>query len=214
LNMSDMSKHLLKTFLPYLIAFLLGVIVAWKGCGDGTTDGTTEVVTIEKPIPIEITKETPTKDGRFVQPIPVNKPKGVFSMSNNPETIIHTNTPFVSNLDIRVDTSAIIDAWLSERVHYDTSIEFTSATVRMMWSNYQNVSENLVISHLLKRRGSKFALGVHGNVGLISDFQSQYVPMFGVGLHGSIKKTYLSANYGFNGQHYVGVGIGRNIISR
>ena len=47
-----------------------------------------------------------------------------------------------------------------------------------------------------------------------SDFESQYVPMFGVGLHGSIKKTYLSANYGFNGQHFIGVGVGRTIISR
>jgi len=212
--MSDMSKHLLKTFLPYLIAFLLGVIVAWKGCGDGTTDGTTEVVTIEKPIPIEITKETPTKDGRFVQPIPVNKPKGVFSMSNNPETIIHTNTPFVSNLDIRVDTSAIIDAWLSERVHYDTSIEFTSATVRMMWSNYQNVSENLVIDYLPKKVvGANFALGMHGKVGLISDFNTQYTPMIGAGINIKIKNNYLSADYGYLQQHYVGFTYGRYFLN-
>jgi len=211
----DIAIHLAKVYTPYILAFLLGVLVAWKGCGDGTTDGTTEVVTIEKPIPIEITKETPTKDGRFVQPIPVNKPKGVFSMSNNPETIIHTNTPFVSNLDIRVDTSAIIDAWLSERVHYDTSIEFTSATVRMMWSNYQNVSENLVIDYLPKKVvGAKFALGIHGNAGLISDFESTYVPLMGLGVQATVNKNYFRIDYGFNGDHYVGIGVGRNIISR
>lgn len=212
--MNYITRHILNTTLPYLIAFLLGVIVAWKGCGEGTTEGTTKVVTIDKPIPVEVTKETPTKDGRFVQPIPVNKPKGVFSMSNDPEAIIHTNTPYASNFDIRIDTSAIIDAWLSERVHYDTSIEFTSATVRMMWSNYQNVSENLVISYLPKRVvRANFALGIHGNAGLISDFESTYVPLMGLGVQATVKKSYFSVDYGFNGDHYVGFRVGRNIVN-
>ena len=118
----------------------------------------------------------------------------------------------VTRLDtlLKVDTVKIVEAWLSEVNCYDTTVN----DIRLSWQNYQNITENLVINYLPKRGGSKFALGVHGNMGLISDFESQYVPMFGVGLHGSIKKTYLSANYGFNGQHYVGVGIGRTIISR
>jgi len=212
--MNDITRHILSTTLPYLIAFLLGVIVAWKGCGDGENKVVTETVTIEKPIPVEVTKETPTKDGRFVQPIPVNKPKGVFSMSNDPEAIIHTNTPYASNFDINVDTNAIIDAWLYERIHYDTSIEFTSATVRMMWSNYQNVSENLVIDYLPKKVvGAKFALGIHGNAGLISDFESRYVPLMGLGLQATVKKSYFSVDYGFNGDHYVGFRVGRNIVN-
>lgn len=212
--MNDITRHILSTTLPYLIAFLLGVIVAWKGCGDGANKVVTEVVTIEKPIPVEVTKETPTKDGRFVQPIPVNKPKGVFSISNDPETIIHTNTPFASDFYIKVDTNAIIDAWLSERVHYDTSIELTSATVRMMWSNYQNLSENLVISYLPKKvAGANFALGIHGNAGLISDFESTYVPLMGLGVQATVKKSYFSVDYGFNGDHYVGFRVGRNIVN-
>ena len=48
MNMSDISKHLLKTFLPYLIAFLLGVIFAWKGCGD--TSGKPVTTIIENPV--------------------------------------------------------------------------------------------------------------------------------------------------------------------
>ena len=47
--MSDLTKHLLKEFTPYLIAFLLGVIVAWKGCGDISGKPITTV--IEKPVP-------------------------------------------------------------------------------------------------------------------------------------------------------------------
>jgi hypothetical protein len=112
---------------------------------------------------------------------------------------------------LKVDTVKIVEAWLSEVNCYDTTVN----DIRVRWQNYQNVSENLVISHLPKKVvGAKFAFGIHGNVGLLSDFQTRYTPLFGVGLHGSIKKTYLSANYGFNGQHYVGVGVGRTIISR
>ena len=62
--------------------------------------------------------------------------------------------------------------------------------------------------------GAKFALGVHGNAGLISDFKSRYVPLMGVGLQATIKKGYYSIDYGFNGDHYIGVRVGRNIISR
>ena len=46
---NDIVNHLLKTYLPYLIAFLMGVIVAWKGCGD--TSGKPVTTIIEKPVP-------------------------------------------------------------------------------------------------------------------------------------------------------------------
>ena len=210
--MSDLQTHLFKTYFPYLVCFILGVLVSWQGCGSGET----ETVTIEKPVPVKTSKETPTKEGRFVtpQPIPVNKPKGVLHVANEPETIIHTNTPFVAKFDFRVDTNAIIKAWLYERVHYDTTIEFTSATVRIMWSNYQNLSENLRIDYTPKKVPLKWALGVHANAGLISDFQTRYTPLFGLGLQVSLKKNYIAADYGFNGNHYVGLRYGRNIIQR
>jgi hypothetical protein len=80
------------------------------------------------------------------------------------------------------------------------------------WSNYQNRTENLTVQY--KRKEQKFSVGVHGWSEFRADFIQNTKPMFGVGLHGSIKKTYISANYGFNGQHFIGVGVGRTIISR
>ena len=201
--MSDISKHLLKTFLPYLIAFLLGVIVAWKGCGD--TSGKPVTTIIEKPVPvIEYVDRWKEKPVRYVE-------TKVVTVHDTVQVTVH---------DIRLDTLFLIDtvkiveAWLTEVQRYDTTATFATADVRLRWQNYQNLTENLRIDYTPKVVGAKFALGVHGNVGLISDFKSQYVPMFGVGLHGSIKKTYLSANYGYNGQHFIGVGVGRTIISR
>jgi len=62
--------------------------------------------------------------------------------------------------------------------------------------------------------GAKFALGVHGNAGLISDFKTRYVPLMGLGVQSTVKKTYFSVDYGFNGDHYIGIRAGRNIISK
>ena len=49
--------------------------------------------------------------------------------------------------------------------------------------------------------------------GLISDFKTSYVPLMGLGVQATVKKTYFSVDYGFNGQHYVGVRVGRNIVN-
>jgi len=62
---NDIVKHLLKTYLPYLIAFLMGVIVAWKGCGD--TSGKPVTTIIEKPVPtVEYVDRWRTDTVRFV----------------------------------------------------------------------------------------------------------------------------------------------------
>ena len=62
---NDIVKHLLKTYLPYLIAFLMGVIVAWKGCGD--TSGKPVTTIIEKPVPtIKYVDRWRTDTVRFV----------------------------------------------------------------------------------------------------------------------------------------------------
>ena len=200
---NDITKHLLKTYLPYLIAFLLGVIVAWKGCGDSSGKPITTI--IEKPIPtIEYVDRWRTDTVRFVS----------MEFVTVRDTI--TSEIVVDRLDTLfiVDTISIVEAWLTEVVKYDTAVTLNGVNVALKWQNYQNLSEQLSITVQEKVVGAKFALGIHGNVGLVSDFQTQYAPMFGVGLHGSIKMTYLSANYGFNGQHFIGVGVGRNIISR
>jgi len=184
--------------ISVILAFILGVLVAWQGCG---SDGKPETITIEKPVPvIEYVDRWKEKPVRYVETKIVTVHDTIYQRE------------IVKRLDtlLKVDTVKIVEAWLSEVNYYDTTV----SDVRVRWQNYQNLTENLRIDFTPKVVGNKFALGVHGNVGLISDFQTQYVPMFGVGLHGSIKKTYLSANYGFNGQHFIGVGIGRNIISR
>ena len=202
--MSDISKHLLKTFLPYLIAFLLGVIVAWKGCGD--TSGKPVTTIIEKPVPvIEYVDRWKEKPVRYVE-------TKVITVHDTVQVTVH---------DIRLDTLFLIDtlkiveAWLTEVTKYDTTASFETADVRLRWQNYQNVSENLVIDYLPKKVvGAKFALGIHGNAGLISDFESTYVPLMGLGVQATVNKNYFRIDYGFNGDHYVGIGVGRNIISR
>jgi hypothetical protein len=202
--MNAIATHLLKTYLPYLIAFLLGVIVAWKGCGD--TSGKPVTTIIEKPIPtIEYVDRWRTDTVRFV--------------SKEFVTIRDTITSeiIVSRLDtlFLVDTISIVEAWLTEITKYDTLINQKNASIQLNWQNYQNRTENLKVTYTPKKVvGAKFALGVHGNAGLISDFKSRYVPLMGVGLQATIKKGYYSIDYGFNGDHYIGVRVGRNIISR
>jgi hypothetical protein len=202
--MSDISKHLLKTFLPYLIAFLLGVIVAWKGCGD--TSGKPLTTIIEKPVPvIEYVDRWKEKPVRYVE-------TKVVTVHDTVQVTVHDvrlDTLFL------IDTLKIVEAWLTEVTKYDTTASFETADVRLRWQNYQNVSENLVINYLPKKVvGAKFALGIHGNAGLISDFESTYVPLMGLGVQATVNKNYFRIDYGFNGDHYVGIGVGRNIISR
>lgn len=190
----DIAIHLIKVYTPYLLAFLLGVIVAWKGC---ESEPITKVV--EKPVPkIEYVERWRTDTVRFVSKQVITRYDTIYS-----ERV-------VSRLDtlLLIDTVKIVEAWLGEVANYDTTVN----DVRLTWSNYQNRTENLSVQ--LNRKPLKWALGVHGNAGLTSDFKQSYVPLFGVGLQLSIKKNYFALNYAFNGQHYIGVGVGRNIIMK
>ena len=178
------------------LAFILGVIVAWQGCNSEP-----QTLIIEKPIPkIEYVDRWKHDTVRHV----------TTKIVTVTDTIHHTR--IVNRLDtlFLIDTVKIVEAWLSEVNKYDTTVN----DIRLRWENYQNLSENLRIDYKPKVAGAKFALGVHGNVGLLSDFNTRYTPLVGVGLQVTVKKTYISANYGFNGQHFVGVGVGYNIISR
>ncbi len=200
---NDIVKHLLKTYLPYLIAFLMGVIVAWKGCGD--TSGKPVTTIIEKPVPtVEYVDRWRTDTVRFV--------------SKEFVTIRDTITSeiIVNRLDtlFLVDTVSIVEAWLTEIAKYDTTIEQEAATLALSWQNYQNRSENLKITYTPKKVPLKWALGVHANAGLLSDFKASYVPLLGIGVQGTVNKGYYGIDYGFNGDHYIGVRVGRNIISR
>jgi len=200
--LNDLTKHLISQYLPYLIAFLLGVIVAWKGCGD--TSGKPVTTIIEKPVPtVEYVDRWRTDTVRFVS-------KEFVTVR---DTI--TSEIIVKRLDtlFLVDTIKIVEAWLTEVAKYDTTIEQKNASISLNWQNYQNRSENLKVTYTPKKVPLKWALGVHGNAGLISDFKTSYVPLMGLGVQATVKKTYFSVDYGFNGQHYVGVRVGRNIVN-
>lgn len=200
---NDIVKHLLKTYLPYLIAFLMGVIVAWKGCGD--TSGKPVTTIIENPVPtVEYVDRWRTDTVRFVS-------KEFVTVR---DTI--TSEIIVNRLDtlFLVDTVSIVEAWLTEIAKYDTTIEQEAATLALSWQNYQNRSENLKITYTPKKVPLKWALGVHANAGLLSDFKASYVPLMGIGVQATVNRNYYKVDYGFNGDHYVGIGFGRNIISR
>jgi len=180
--------------ISVVVAFILGVIVAWKGCSSEP-----DVVTIKKPVPtIQYVDRWKTDTVRFVKT----------RIKYDTVTVERWGERIVLDTLFLVDTLKIVEAWLTEVANYDTTI----SDVRVKWSNYQNRTENLTIQY--KRKEQKFSVGVHGLVGVQTDFIQNTKPMFGVGLHGTIKKTYLSANYGYNGQHFIGVGVGRTIISR
>ena len=190
----DIAIHLVKVYTPYLLAFLLGVIVASEGC---ESEPITKVV--EKPVPqIEYVDRWKTDTVRFVSTRIVERV----------DTIYQSKVVNLLDTLLLVDTISIVETWLSEVAHYDTTVN----DVRLTWSNYQNRTEKLSVQ--LHRKPLNWALGIHGNVGLISDFKQIYVPLFGVGVQLSLKKNYFALNYGFNGQHYIGVGVGRNIIMK
>jgi hypothetical protein len=193
----DIAIRLIKAYTPYLLAFLLGVLIASKGCGEPETITTV----IDRPVPtVEYVDRWRTDTVRFVS-------KKVITQR---DTIYQDR--IVNRLDtlFLVDTISIVEAWLTEVAKYDTTVN----DIRLTWQNYQNRTENLNVTIQDKNQPLKFALGVHGLVGLQSDFKHSYTPLFGVGLQATIKKTYFSVNYGYNSQHFIGVGIGRNLISK
>ena len=191
----NIAIHLIKAYTPYLLAFLLGVLLASKGCGEPETITTV----IEKPVPtVEYVDRWRTDTVRFVSKKIITRRDTIYQ------------DKIVMRLDtmLLIDTLRIVETWLTEVANYDTTVN----DIRLTWSNYQNRTENLKIQ--LRKKPLSWALGVHGLVGLESDFVENYKPLFGVGLQGTVKRTYFSVNYGYNTQHFVGVGIGRNIISK
>ena len=199
--MNDITRHLVKTLLPYVVCFLMGVIVAWKGCGD--TSGKPITTIIEKPVPtIEYVDRWKYDTLRFVEWRTVH------------DTVHDVEYINIYDSVLVVDTIKIIESWLTEVVKYDTAVTLNGVNVALKWQNYQNLSEQLSITVQEKVVGAKFALGIHANVGLLSNFKDSHIPLMGVGLQATINKGYYGIDYGFNGDHYVGLKVGRNIISR
>ena len=196
--MYKIALPLIKSYLPYLLSFLLGILVAWKGCGGG--ERVTETVEIETPVFVtEYIDRWKTDTVRFVSRQIVHDT--VHSQ------VIRLDTLFV------VDTVSIVEAWLTEVTKYDTLISFTDASVDLKWQNYQNRTEDLKVTYTPKKVvGAKFALGIHGNAGLVSDFKSRYVPLFGIGANIKVNRIYFGPGYGYNGDHYLNLHVGATIL--
>jgi hypothetical protein len=197
-----MTKDIILKCLPYLVCFLLGAFL-FRSCGNGK--GISEVTVIEKPTPtVHYIERWKTDTVRFV----------------TKQVVRHTDTitleTIVNRLDtvLLIDTVEIVKAWLTELNKYDTTVVFDGADIGLQWQNYQNLSENFKLTYKPKNVPLNWALGVHANVGLLTNFKNEYTPLFGLGLQGTVKKTYVAVDYGFNGQHYIGFRTGYNFISR
>lgn len=203
--MKHVKADIVSRLFPYLLTFALGVIVClwFRGCGNGVSN--VQTVTIEQPIPkIEYVDRWKHDTVRHV----TTKLVTVTDTIHDTRTVNRLDTLFI------IDTVKIVETWLSEVVRYDTTAPVAGGALRLRWQNYQNLTENLRVDYTPKVARAKFALGIHGNVGMLSDFRTRYTPLFGVGTQITINRSYLGLNYGFNGQHYVGVGVGYNIINR
>lgn len=202
--MNNTIQNLLKTVLPYLVCFLMGVLLSWKGCGDSAGKTVTKTIEIEKPVYVtEYVDRWKTDTVRFVDTRLVN----IYDTITN--DIIRIDTVF------NVDTIAIVANWLTEVNKYDTLVVFDNASVSLKWQNYQNRSEDLFVSYSFKKvPPTTWSLGLHGNAGLISDFDRSYKPLFGLGLQGTVRKTYIGLDYGYNSDHYIGLRVGRLLISK
>ena len=192
---------LFKSVWPYLVTFLLGVLVAWQGCGTGTRT-ITETVQIKKPVyRTEYVDRWKTDTVRFVERITVT------------DTI--TNTIIQEREVLKVDTVRIIEAWLTEVNRYDTTITLADGKLQATWYNYQNLTEEAAFTYTSEvKKATSYGVGLHASIEVQTDFIENVTPLFGVGLHGDIKKMYLTANYKYNGDHYVGVTVGRKLWQR
>jgi len=203
--MNNIAKNVIKTILPYLVCFLMGVLLAWKGCGDSSGKTVTQTIEVEKPVYItKYVDRWKTDTVRFVDTRIVT----VYDTITN--EVIYRDTVF------NVDTVSIVEAWLTEVNLYDTLVVFDNkSSVNLKWQNYQNISEGLFVSYSYRKSvPTTLSLGIHANAGLLTDFDKSYTPLFGVGLQGTIKKTYIGLDYGYNSEHYIGLRVGRLLISK
>jgi len=200
--MNNIALNLIKSYLPYLLSFLLGVIVAWKGCGGG---GKVVTETVEVKTPVYVTEyvdKWKTDTVRYVDTRIVN----VYDTITN--NILTVDTIY------NVDTVSIVEAWLTEVNKYDTLISFENASVSLKWQNYQNRSEGLFVSYSFKKKPRpSYSLGVHGNIGLNTDFKGFYAPLFGIGANVRVNRIYFGPDYGYNGDHYLNLRVGANILN-
>lgn len=193
---------LLRTLFPYLVCFIAGILLAWKGCGDGSAKTVTQTIEVEKPVYVtEYVDRWKEKPVRFVERVEIR------------DTIINNVIQYDTIFDI--DTVSIIEAWLTEVNKYDTLFDFEASTVRLRWDNYQNVSENLRVDYTPLKQPRKPSFGAHVLLGATGNFDPDARPFLGVGLYGEVRRIHIGATYGYNlNEHFVGLTIGRTLLPR
>jgi len=141
-------------------------------------------------------------------------PKSTGVPYQNGTLLIITNNILTVDTIYNVDTVSIVEAWLTEVNKYDTLISFENASVSLKWQNYQNRSEGLFVSYSFKKKPRpSYSLGVHGNIGLNTDFKGFYAPLFGIGANVRVNRIYFGPDYGYNGDHYLNLRVGANILN-
>lgn len=201
----ELLIHLFRSVWPYIVTFLLGVIVAWKGCGTGAKV-ITETIEIEKPVyRTEYVDRWKTDTVRFVR-------KEIITVH---DTVQVTEHDILLDTLFLIDTVKIVEAWLTEVNCYDTTITLADGKLQATWFNYQNITEEAAFTYTSNvQKAPMYGIGLHASIEAQTDFSENVTPLFGVGIHGDIRKLYLTANYKFNGDHYVGVTVGRKLWQR
>lgn len=169
-------------------AFIVGILLGARGCGEPEP----ETITIEKLVPtVEYVDRWKTDSVRYVSK----------SIIETFDTIL--SEQIVMRLDtlILIDTVKIVEAWLSEKLNYDTIAQFKSSSVRVSWSNYQNQSERLQIS--LSSSPEKLRIGLYARGGVITDFKSSTSPVIGGGILLSRKRFIFGVDYGYSINHQI-----------
>jgi hypothetical protein len=76
----NIAIRLIKEFVPYLLAFLLGLIVAWQGCGEPETITTV----IDRPVPtVEYVDRWRTDTVRFVSKKVITQRDTIYQRQNS-----------------------------------------------------------------------------------------------------------------------------------
>jgi len=169
-------------------ALVVGIIIGTRGCGEPEP----ETIIIEKLVPtVEYVDRWKTDSVRYVSHI----------VTETFDTIL--SEKIVMRLDtlILIDTVRIVEAWLSEKLNYDTIAQFKSSSVRVSWSNYQNQSERLKIS--LSSSPEKLRIGLYARAGVISDFKSSISPVIGGGVQLIHKRFIFGVDYGYSINHQI-----------
>lgn len=180
--------QIIKEHWALIAAFLLGIILGIKGCGDSAP----ETITIEKPVAqIQYVDRWKTDTVRFVSK----------EVSVRFDTITLERIERISDTLLLVDTVSIVQTWLSEQLNYDTIARFKESEVRISWSNYQNRSENLKIS--LQSPAEKLRFGVYARGGVQTDFKGVTSPAVGGGILLFRKSFIFGIDYGFSNNHQI-----------